>query len=433
MNKPVDLPLSRISDEENSNTSANPTFASVLDARLSRRSLLRGGVGTAAAAVFGSFGLAACGSDDDSSPAEKMLGFTAVPKSLADSLSVPVGYTATVLYALGDPLTASTPAYKNDGTDTDFENRAGDHHDGMEWFGLSGTGTPSTTAADRGLIGMNHEATTDEKLQLVLPARRRRHVDAAASGRRGRQGDRDPRRVDRRDEARTTAGKWAYVKDSAFNRRLTPLTEVEIAGPARGDALMVTRYSTNGTLTRGTLNNCGTGKTPWGTLLTGEENWAGYFTRPVGDDAARGNDKSVTALKRYGRRRGRGVAPRLGNRRLRRQVRALEHREDGHVGRWQRRLPQRDEHAWATSSRSIRTTSRSKARKRTALGRFAHESAAFSNPVAGQPLAVYRATTRATSTSTSSCQHRELGARPTPMPPIAWRSATSTWTAAGCT
>ncbi len=126
MNKPVDLPLSRISDEENSNTSASPTFASVLDARLSRRSLLRGGVGTAAAAVFGSFGLVACGRDADSSPAEKMLGFNAVPKSLADSLSVPVGYTATVLYALGDPLRAATPAYKNDGTDTDYENRAGD-------------------------------------------------------------------------------------------------------------------------------------------------------------------------------------------------------------------------------------------------------------------------------------------------------------------
>jgi secreted PhoX family phosphatase len=62
----------------------------------------------------------------------------------------------------------------------------------------------------------------------------------------------------------------------------------------------VTKYSPTGTLTRGTLNNCGTGKTPWGTLLTGEENWAGYFTRPTGDDAARGNDKSVTSLKRYG-------------------------------------------------------------------------------------------------------------------------------------
>ena len=143
MNKPVDLPLSRVSDEENSNTSNNPSFASVLDARLSRRSLLRGGVGTAATALFGSFGLAACGGggDGDAAPAEKALGFTAVPKSLADVVSVPAGYSVSILYALGDPLTANTPAYKNDGTDTDFENRAGDHHDGMEWFGLSATGT----------------------------------------------------------------------------------------------------------------------------------------------------------------------------------------------------------------------------------------------------------------------------------------------------
>jgi secreted PhoX family phosphatase len=54
------------------------------------------------------------------------------------------------------------------------------------------------------------------------------------------------------------------------------------------DALLVTKYSPTGTKTRGTLNNCGTGKTPWGTLLTGEENWFGYFTaaRPTTQRAA---------------------------------------------------------------------------------------------------------------------------------------------------
>jgi hypothetical protein len=77
MNKPADLPLTHVSDEENSNTSNNPSFASVLDARLSRRSLLRGGVGTAATALFGSFGLAACGGGGgDDAPAEKALGFS---------------------------------------------------------------------------------------------------------------------------------------------------------------------------------------------------------------------------------------------------------------------------------------------------------------------------------------------------------------------
>ncbi|HPA90057.1 MAG TPA: PhoX family phosphatase [Quisquiliibacterium sp.] len=390
MNKPVDLPLSRVSDEENSNTSNNPSFASVLDARLSRRSLLRGGVGTAATALFGSFGLAACGGggDGDAAPAEKALGFTAVPKSLADVVSVPAGYSVSILYALGDPLTANTPAYKNDGTDTDFENRAGDHHDGMEWFGLSATGTPSNTATDRGLIGMNHEATTDERLSSFFL-----HANGGTSTL-----PRPAAEVDKEvaihgvsvvEMKKDAAGKWGYVKDSAFNRRITALTEVEVAGPARGDALLVTKYSPNGTLTRGTLNNCGTGKTPWNTLLTGEENWNGYFFRPTGDDAARGNDKSVTSLRRYGRNEG--AASRHGW-------------ETGGVDDKYARWINAKTGTSADGSDDYRNEMNGmgyvveidaydkskKARKRTALGRFAHESAAFSKPVAGQPLAVYQ-------------------------------------------
>ena len=138
-------------NEENSNTSSNPSFDSVLQARLSRRGLLRGGVGSVGTAVLGGVALTACGGGDDDgrtgrtgAPEATLLGFTAVSKSLADTVVVPAGYTASVIYALGDPLTAATPAYKNDGTDTDFENRAGDHHDGMEWFGLDAAGTPST-------------------------------------------------------------------------------------------------------------------------------------------------------------------------------------------------------------------------------------------------------------------------------------------------
>ena len=52
MNKPVDLPV-RDFDDEDSNTSSNPTFESILSARLSRRSMLRGGVGSAAGALLG--------------------------------------------------------------------------------------------------------------------------------------------------------------------------------------------------------------------------------------------------------------------------------------------------------------------------------------------------------------------------------------------
>ncbi len=390
MDKPITKTLDSFNDED-SNTSGNPSFDSVLGARLSRRSLLRGSVGGAATALLGSLAVAGCGgSDDDPAPPpaapEDLLAFTAVGKSLADAVVVPSGYTASVLYALGDPLTAATPAYLNDGTDGDFEQRAGDHHDGMEWFGLGADGAPSTSSSDRGLLAVNHEATTDERLSSFFI-----HADGGTSAL-----PRPAAEVDKETaihgisivEVRKTGTAWGVVRDSAFNHRLTALSEIELSGPARGNPLMVTRYSTTGTRTRGMINNCGTGKTPWNTFVTGEENWFGYFTRGAADDAARGNDKSVTSLRRYGRNQG--AASRHG---------------------WETGGPEDKYVRWNNSKTGVSADGSDDyrnemngmgyiveidaydktrpAKKRTGLGRFAHESAAFGLPVAGQPLAVY--------------------------------------------
>ncbi|HSV51221.1 MAG TPA: PhoX family phosphatase [Burkholderiaceae bacterium] len=377
-------------NDENSNTSANPTFDSVLAARLSRRGLLRGSVGTVGTAVLGGFGVAACGGGDgatsETPAAEKLLGFTAVAKSLADAVVVPAGYSASVLYALGDPLNAGTAAYKNDGTDANFENRAGDHHDGMEWFGLGADGKLSTSSIDRGLLAMNHEATTNEKLSSFFV-----HANGGTNTL-----PRPAAEIDKEVamhgisvvEVKKSAGKWATVQDSAFNFRLTALSDIEIAGPARGNALMVTKFSPTGTKTRGTLNNCGTGKTPWGTFLTGEENWFGYFTRAATDDTARGNDKSVTSLKRYGRTQG--AASRHGwesggsedkyARWINSKLGASTNGSDDY----------RNEMNGMGYIVEIDAIDKTKsAKKRTGLGRFAHESAAFGTPVVGQPLVVY--------------------------------------------
>ena len=401
MNKPKDLPLTHIdSDDIGHNTSSNPEFSEILNARISRRNMLRGGVVSAAGAVFGSLGLSACGGSDSVAgnttvtttttttlPPEKLLGFTAVAKSLADSVVVPAGYTASVIYALGDPLAGATPAYKNDGTDTDFDNRAGDHHDGMEWFGLSSTGTPSTASIDRGLLGMNHEATTDEtKASFFLHA----NGGTATLPRPAAEVDKEiPVHGVAIVEVKKTGAAWAYVKDSTFNRRITPMTVAEISGPARGNALMTTKYSIAGTTTRGTINNCGTGKTPWGTLVTGEENFNGYFTRGAADNVARGNDKSVKSLDRYGKTQG--SASRHG------WESAGADPTDKYV-RWDISL------TGATAAADYRNEmntfgyiveidpyDKTKAiKKRTALGRFAHESAAFGKLEAGKPLAVYQ-------------------------------------------
>lgn len=383
MNKPTDL------------VSSNEHFSTVLEARLSRRSLLRGGAATAASALLGAIGLSGCGGSDNepvtappvaTNPPEKLLGFSAVSKSLADAVVVPAGYTASVLYALGDPLTANTAAFKNDGTDTDMENRAGDHHDGMEFFPLSATGTASTSANDRGLLAMNHEATTDEKLSshFVHPNGGTQSLPRPAA------------EVDKEMalhglsvvEVRRNAGKWEYLKESSFNRRVHQQTDVELSGPVRGNALVVTKYSTNGTKIRGTLNNCGTGRTPWNTYLSGEENWSNYFIRGAQDNAARGNDKSVTSLNRYGR--SQGAASRHGwetggteDKYARWDISKKGASVDGSDD-------YRNEMNGMGYIVEMDAYDKSKSiKKRTALGRFAHESAVFGKPVAGQPLAVY--------------------------------------------
>ncbi|MBI5256935.1 MAG: PhoX family phosphatase [Burkholderiales bacterium] len=389
MNAPHDLPLSSF-DDEDSNRSDNPRFDTVLAARLSRRGVLRGSLGSALTAAFGGLSLAACGSDDEAAaapvpaaPTETLLGFTAVSKSLADAFTVPEGYTATVVLACGDPLFAGVPAYRNDGTDTGYDKRSGDCHDGMEYFGLSATGTPDAGANDRALIGMNHEYVSQQFLHARGPSALPRPASETDI------------EVDCHGvaivEFAKTGGKFACVQASPFNRRITGLTEIQIAGPARGHALLVTKYSPDATRTRGTLNNCGTGKTPWGTLLTGEENWTGYFYRAAGDQALR-SAKVNTAFARYGRNvtATAAAASRYG---------WETSGSDDKYARWNTSQTgssangsddyrhELNGQGYITEIDPYRAASAIK--KRTALGRFAHESAAFATPVAGQPVVAY--------------------------------------------
>lgn len=407
MNKRVDLANASLDqDDIGYNTSSNESFNSVLETRLSRRSLLRGGIASAAGALFGSVGLTACGGSgrapdtgtEVAAPkvrAETLLGYKAVGKSLADQVIVPAGYTASVIYALGDPLSKFTSAFKNDGTDTDFENRAGDHHDGMEYFGLSANGKPDPTSSNRGLLAMNHEATSHPSNELSSTFL---HADGGTVAL--------PRPVTEIDKEIAIHGvsvvevkkgspeKFAYIQNSPFNRRVTPLTPVQLSGVAKGNALVTTKYSatlaTNGNDARGTINNCGTGITPWGTLLTGEENFNGYFTRSASDNAARGGStaKSVVALNRYGR--AQGAKSRHG-------WESGGAAADDRYARWD--ISQTGADATADYRNELNTfgyiveidpyDKTAAIKKRTSLGRFAHESAAFGKLTEGQPVVAY--------------------------------------------
>lgn len=370
-------------NDEDSNTSASPHFDEVLGQRMSRRNLFKG-AGLAATAV-GATAVTGCATTGSASGTTvDRLGFKPVAKTTADRVSVPEGYTAQVIYALGDPLAAGVPAYQNDGTDTQFEQRAGDHHDGMEWFGLDATGKPSDSFNSRGILGVNHEATTDEKLASFFI-----HANGGTATLPRPAGEIDKELAIHGlsfVEVRTDGKRWAYQQSSPFNRRITTMTPAAIHGPARGSEHLVTKFSTDATQCRGTLNNCGTGKTPWGTFVSGEENWYGYFFRDAKDDDARKKDKQVQALKRYGRKAG--DASRHGW--------ESGGSEDRFV-RWNNSAigaSAKDDYrnemntfGYVVEVDPYDTTA--PMRKRTGLGRFAHESVAFARPVAGQPIVCY--------------------------------------------
>jgi secreted PhoX family phosphatase len=376
-------------DDEVRNTSGNLSFESVLNARLSRRNVLKGGFGLAASTFFGTT-LIGCNSDSDAAvaaPVAPAFNFNAVAKSIADALSVPTGYTARVLYRLGDPINGTVADYRNDGTDTadSFQHRAGDHHDGMHYFGLNTAGTGVDAAnSKRGLLVMNHENITQIFLHSAADV-------AAGMPTTGRV----PAQIDKEVnvhgvsiiEVVRDGGPFQVNKGSNWNRRITAASLMDLSGPVRGDSGVVTKFSPGGTQTRGTLNNCANGYTPWSTYLTCEENWAGYFKRPASSTL---DTKSAAAQNRYigsGASNGSyGWANPTGG----------DLSGEDLYSRW-------DITPGAAANADFRNAANtmgwvveidpysptSVPRKRTAMGRFGHEGAMPAKIVAGKPLVYY--------------------------------------------
>ena len=124
-------------DDIGHNPSNNPSFNDLIASRLSRRHLFGLGVGTAGAALLQACGGGGSGGGGFPRAARRhrrlrrpprrprrragarapSSASTPVAKSLADVVTVPAGYTASVLYRLGDPIANGVPAYANDGTD----------------------------------------------------------------------------------------------------------------------------------------------------------------------------------------------------------------------------------------------------------------------------------------------------------------------------
>lgn len=311
---------------EDSNRSANASIHRLSDP--ARRLWLQGGLGALAATV-----LAGCTSAP--AGAAPRLGFKAVPVSGADTVVVPEGYEAFALLPWGEPVgvPGHMPAWRMDAANSAAEQavQLGMHHDGIHYFAIDGS-------SEHGLLVMNHEYTDDGLLHpggMTPWTADKVHKAQAAHG-------------VSVVEVRWLDGRWQAVRPSVHARRHTANTPFALAGPAAGHALMRTAADPSGRQVLGTLNNCASGKTPWGTYLSGEENWAFYFDGPDAPDA----DQRRWGLRRSGFFRWAEHDPRFD---------AARHPNEFHRFGWIVEIDPFDAEAVP--------------RKRTALGRAAHEGA----------------------------------------------------------
>ncbi|HXF55071.1 MAG TPA: PhoX family phosphatase [Hyphomicrobiaceae bacterium] len=276
------------SENVGSNPSANPTIGDMIAERLSRRDLMKGTLAVAAvsAAVSPSALLAAGGTQAQNASTTPSFNFEEVTAGADDKIYVAEGYDADILIRWGDKVLKEAPEFDPRQQSAAAQARQfGYNNDFLGYLPLNGS-------SEHGLLVVNHEYTNEE---LMFPG-----LGVQDGAVRFANMTKDLADIEMMAhggsvlEIRKEGGKWAVVSDSRYARRITAETEMRISGPAAGHDLMKTSYDPTGTRVRGMLNNCAGATTPWGTWLTCEENFNGYFW---GQSKGKPNE---AALRRYG-------------------------------------------------------------------------------------------------------------------------------------
>ncbi|MBA2769416.1 MAG: PhoX family phosphatase [Sporichthyaceae bacterium] len=327
------------------NTSGNPYFGDILAESISRRGILKAGALTGL--VVGAGGLAsaapvaAAEKGTSATASARALTFTPVPPNKLDMLLVPNQYDYRVVVRWGDPILAGAPAFDVHNQTADAQAMQFGYN--CDYLSLM----PFPDDEDRALLFSNHEYTDE---QLMFPGvttaagttEEQKRIAMAAHG----LSVVEIRRVG-------DTGAWRMSKRRTYNRRFTASTPFKITGPAAGSPLLQTAANPSGTRAHGTLNNCAGGTTPWGTALSGEENFNQYF----GASSAVPDPEGT--YKRYGiptsgasERRWETIDPRFD---------VAKERNEPHRFGWIVEVDPFDPDSMP--------------RKRTALGRFKHEGA----------------------------------------------------------
>ncbi|WP_321275846.1 PhoX family phosphatase [Thiomicrorhabdus indica] len=309
-------------------------FEAVMQKAMSRRDFFKGSAMLLGSGLFAQSAFASSQPAGEKSSVD--LGFVPIEANTNDTVSLPKGYRWKPLVSWGDALWSGGEWF-NPKTLTTAKSQGyafGDNNDGMESFVHQG----------KQLLAINNEYINFASFY----ANRKDHLPAGMD---------DVLKAQKAvgvtvvEVAETKEG-WQVVQDSPFNRKITAQTPIEITGPARGHKLMQTKADPRGIQSLGTWANCGSGKTPWGTYLTCEENFNTFYSC---------SDESMeisSELKRYGvGYKDRGYAWGQFDERFDVAKEPNEPNRSGYVVEIDPSNPN------------------AKPKKRTALGRFKHENA----------------------------------------------------------
>ena len=246
------------SEDIGSNNSDNRTFDDVLKSFISRRSVLAGGAAAAAFVFAGAASAKASAVEPTRRTASGVsarkrppINFTSIPLQNSPMPTIAPEYQYKVLVPWRTRLDGKGEFPYGLNSDQQAQS-IGLGHDGMHYFGDD----------KKGMLAINFEyGTTTHALGRAVPTsledvRISQHLHGVGivyieEGPKG----------------------WTMKRDKR-NRRIHGNTPVEFSGPAAGSSLLA---NAAGNEALGTLNNCANGYTPWGTYLTCEENFNGYF------------------------------------------------------------------------------------------------------------------------------------------------------------
>jgi secreted PhoX family phosphatase len=284
------------------------TLQDVMARRLNRRAMMMAGTGAGLVLTMGPSLVGAQATPEASPIASPVADVTAGPTfepivlTEGDELTVANNHVAVPFLRWGEPIFADAPAFDFANQTAEAQARQAGYN--CDWIGFYPLPQGSSTS-DHGLLVVNHEYTNPELMfagyltanpdyvegsedipeMLVNTSQDIVDVELAAHG------------LSVVEVMRDGAGTWSLVLDSPYNRRVMATTEMEATGPAAGIALLQTSEDPTGTTVIGTLNNCAGGMTPWGTVLTGEENFNQYFANL---DQLAADDPIRLAHERYG-------------------------------------------------------------------------------------------------------------------------------------